>query len=234
MKMKNIYTKDLSVEEVIARLKRGEKVYTAGCSLDHFFSMVDGVIVLKNGDFVFLNAALRSSDTIYFFKEEIFIDFKIGNYYKTTTGKKALCYHIDENAKENEAMFFFAPIGTENRSVIMLNEEGEPIGNEVGIECEWVEEDMVGASSEYVEQLKSRCEKSPQRNKLIPISKLRNLLADYKKSGLTWRVLYKKCDISSGNFYNLLNSNRCKYVRLSTYNRIKKAIEELTNDKNCD
>lgn len=220
MKMKKIYTKDLSVEEVIARLKRGEVMENINGSRRRF---VDGVLIAEHptGEWGIL-PSIHCSE-VSWFQEEILIDFKIGNYYKTTTGKKALCYHIDENAKENEAMFFFAPIGTENRTVIMLNEEGEPIGNEVGIDCEWIEEEK-----------KSRCEKSPRWNKLIPISKLRDLLADYKKSGLTWRVLYEKCGVSSGNFYNLLNSKQCKHVRLSTYNKIEQAIEELTNDKNSD
>lgn len=218
MKIKKIYIKDLSVEEVIARLKRGEVMENINGSRRRF---VDGVLVGEHptGEWGIL-PSIHCSE-VSWFQEEIFIDFKIGNYYKTTTGKKALCYHIDENAKENEPMFFFAPIGTENRSVIMLNEEGDPIGNEVGIECELVEEEM-------------SCEKSSQRDKVIPISRLRDLLANYKKSGLTWRVLYEKCGISTGNFYHLLNSRGRKYIRLFTYNKIEKAIEELTNVKNCD
>lgn len=206
MKVKKIYTKDLSVEEVIARLKRGEKVYVERS--EGFYYMVDGVLVQNHDGMLWVNPMLNLSNEELHFQEEIFIDFKIGNYYKTTTGKKALCYHIDENAKENEPMFFFAPIGTENRSVIMLNEEGDSVGNGIGIECEWKEGEEK-ANEEWVDAL-------------VPVSRFVELMESAKRKGICLSKLSKEV-LGSDNGYNNILHNKLG-VKKSTVDKFEKAI----------
>lgn len=88
------YLKDLTLEEVIKRLKNGEVVKID--NIKSYYKMIDGVICrfYEDGDIGVGDMFYKAPRDIYFETEESFKITKIG-YYKARNGKKVFVYDID-------------------------------------------------------------------------------------------------------------------------------------------
>lgn len=82
------YIKDLSVEQVIERLKSGEVLQgTTGT-----YEMIDGIIIHKEKDNWAITPVIRRDYECYFDRPEPEIEIEVGSFYKTRNGLKAYAY----------------------------------------------------------------------------------------------------------------------------------------------
>lgn len=78
-------------EEAISALKEGRTV-RSNCGK---YRMIDGILVLKVGKFVTVNASLALEENPYIEEHES-IKIEVGKFYETRGGEKARCYYADE------------------------------------------------------------------------------------------------------------------------------------------
>lgn len=90
------YLKDLTLEEIIKRLKNGEIIKTEEDRDDICIKYYDGVIcrAYKDGSFT-INAGFTNDIACeYYFETEEPLTFEEGKFYKTREGKKAYISRI--------------------------------------------------------------------------------------------------------------------------------------------
>lgn len=96
--MTRTYLKDLKPEEVVRRLKNGEKVYIKGDG-DFYYKMIDGVICEYDGNIVDIGCSILINATnrdLLYFETEDKKPFQITHtgLYKTRDGRKAFIKFI--------------------------------------------------------------------------------------------------------------------------------------------